>query len=74
MVLVKIVRMMMAINYYEKTANYCNYLFSDGSKAFAGMLCSHVKCVNFGLEAGSNEFVHLDVFTIKLQTTHLYTP
>jgi len=38
------------------------------------MLCADVKDMNLGLETSSDQLVHLDVFTIKLQTTNLHMP
>ena len=47
------------------------YLFRDGSESLARMLCADVEDVNLRLKASSDELVHLNVFTIKLQTTNL---
>lgn len=48
-----------------------NYLFRNRCKAFGGVLGPHVEHVEFSLQRCRHQFVHVDIFPVKLDATYL---
>lgn len=47
------------------------HLFRDGCKPPGWVLCSHIPEVELPFKRCGNQFVHADVFPVKLHTAHL---
>lgn len=60
-----------APNCLQQEEEWPVYLFRHRGKAFGGVLRPHVKDVELPLQWGGHQFVHVDVFPVKLHGANL---